>query len=85
MQFSVFLYLVIIDLPNALQVGLVARYRQKNALWSMILELTHPFFHLFEAFPGGNFVCDDGSEGFSIVDWSDGVILFLSGRILGVK
>jgi len=48
----------------------------------MILKLAHPLLHLLKAFSRSDLINHNSSYGLSIVDWSDGIVFFLTGRIL---
>lgn len=82
-QLSKFLYLIIVYLATGLQIGLVTRYSQHETLGSVFLQLTHPLLHLLKTLARGDLVGHYGSHCLAVVYWSDSVVLFLSGSVLG--
>jgi hypothetical protein len=76
------LYLVGVDHPHALEIGLVACDGEGDSSRGVFLEFPDPLFDLFEALGGGDLIDDDGSQGLAVVDGSNRVVLFLAGSVL---
>jgi hypothetical protein len=82
MALGKFFYFIDSDNPFRLEICLIPCYGESNASRSVILKLTDPFLDLFKALARCDLINYYSSKGLSIVNWSNGVVFFLSGRIL---
>jgi hypothetical protein len=72
----------VVNFATAFEVGLVAGDGEDDVIGGVVVEFVDPLLDLLEAFLGGDFVGDDGSEGVAVVDGGDGAVLLLSGGVL---
>lgn len=78
------LSLFIIDDSEIFKIGLVAGDGDDDFGGGVFFKFLDPLFDSLKGLMGDYLVGDDGAEGIFIVDGCDGVILLLSGGVLGL-
>lgn len=82
-HFGKLLHLAIDYHSLGLEVCLVAADSQGDSFGRVVFEFVDPLFELLKALARGNLIDDDGSQCLAVVDGCDGIVLFLTGSVLG--